>query len=1237
MIPSRRKHHPTSPPSPPQISSHPWACDSHHFTVRRRLSTDMGSLLIPLLGSVAAKAGDALVGELLRAWGLDKSHRKLERHLAAVQHILLDADVKSRTNPAVRRWMTDLKTAAYRADDVLDDFRYEALRRTAAQIRPYYTARKMLSYFTTTSPVIFRLSMSRKMKDALEMIDELVVEMNNFHFLQHADAPTIDQLQTHSHVNESEVIGRQDEKEQVVKILLDHSKNSNDDNSNVMVLPIVGMGGIGKTTLAQLVHNDQRVKHHFELVLWVCVSDKFVVEEIVRSVIEVATMKKCDLTQMEALQKKLGEVLGKKRYLLVLDDIWNEDRHKWNDMRSLLCSQACSGSAITVTSRSDQVASIMGTHPSHQISLLNDDQSWEIFHKNAFGREVKKQEEFISMAKSIVLKCKGLPLAIKTIATLLRSKNHSQWISIVDSDVWKSDILASGIVPALQLSYDHLSSEERICFSFCAIFPKDSLMDKDMLIQLWMANDFIASEARGREIFDVLVWRCFLQYVEIQNTQSFNYGIIHRSITCRMHDLMHDLAHSASGKDCSIMQEYSSSQEILKGSTNSSSLQQEVRHLSLDYVCNYTMAAMKEILAPRPRTILVLRWTAIHLSMAKSNFMSLRALKTLSIKTHMKNLKHLRYLDLSNSDISELPEATTKLYSLQALRLTGCKKLNKLPEGMRYMSSLRHIFLLGCDRLKHMPHGIGQLNSLQTLTNYVIDSDIGRGIDQLKDLNLGGGLSLTELRKVYTTENAKQGNISAKHNLKLLSLDWSGPYNTSDGDEVDTNAEGILDALRPHKNLEALRLCDYTGAKFSSWMHDSTLLEHLSELYLRRCKNCKDLPPLWQLPSLRYLSLEDLNNLTSICVSNDDTDNVESCISPAPFFPKLETMIVTGMPKLERWHREVAGEVADVLFPRLNKLDISWCPMLASMPKMLPLLEDLLMKEARDIPIYHLLNLAVQSNLECKCVISVEPIVGWRPIDIHLSRLGHSSVRLNLNGLMDNAELFEEDLDRAPCRFIKYLEIIDCGCLFPSQVQSNIWNHFGFVEGMWISGIKTVELGNLNRLGDLHLSGCSKLTGSFPSTISDGENLLLPLLDRLVITNCENLVEVPELPVSLEKLFISICPKLVSMVTIRNANKLKALSVIDCDALKTFAAGIYRVSALRILEIQRCPRIETVPEGLLQQFPTLDMLWIRDCPNLEEAFSRGGAYWNWVEAIPNRYVGAQDQSMDPCTKCFPCQ
>ncbi|VAI00211.1 unnamed protein product [Triticum turgidum subsp. durum] len=245
-------------------------------------------------------------------------------------------------------------------------------------------------------------------------------------------------------------------------------------------------------------------------------------------------------------------------------------------------------------------------------------------------------------------------------------------------------------------------------FSICVIFPKDSPIDKDMSIHLWVANDFIASETRGQQIFNMLVCRCFLQDVKIQKDllSAYEDEEIHRPTTCKMDDLMHDLADSVSGNDCSILQE-SSCHQIPQESTYVNSLQHEVRHLSLDYVHDHTIATMQKILAPRPRTILVRRG-----GMGKSKFISLRALKTCYIRPYLTNLKHLRYLGCSDSYVSALPEATTMLYSLQTLKLNGCRNLQKLPEGMKYMSSLRHIFLIGCISLECMPQGTGELSSL---------------------------------------------------------------------------------------------------------------------------------------------------------------------------------------------------------------------------------------------------------------------------------------------------------------------------------------------------------------------------------------------------------------------------------------------------------------------------------------------------------------------------------------------
>ena len=159
------------------------------------------------------------------------------------------------------------------------------------------------------------------------------------------------------------------------------------------------------------------------------------------------------------------------------------------------------------------------------------------------------------------------------------------------------------------------------------------------------------------------------------------------------------------------------------------------------------------------------------------------------------------------------------------------------------------------------------------------------------------------------------------------------------------------------------------------------------------------------------------------------------------------------------------------------------------------------------------------------------------------------------------------------------------------------------------------------RLRDLHLFDCYNLTGSLSSTICGDVNALLPQLQVLSIVRCENLVEVPKLPASLESLSIWFCPKMVSMPTnLGNVKKLRELSLIGCDALMTLPDGKYGVTALKELQIERCPRIETLPEGLLQQLPALRILDVRDCPKLTAALSRGGPYWYLVEAIPRKIV-----------------
>ncbi|KAI4976906.1 hypothetical protein ZWY2020_050513 [Hordeum vulgare] len=200
------------------------------------------SLLLPMVEGLVGKAADALVQTVTRMCGLDDDRQMLERHLLAVQCKLANAEERSQTNAYLRSWMEKLKAVAYEADDVLDDFQYEALRREA-QIGKS-TSRKVLSYITCRSPLLFRFAMSRKLKGALEKIKELVEEMNMFGLENsgNREGPQLPWRQTHSKLDEStNIFGRDDDKEGVVKLLLDQQ-----DQQNVQVLPIFGDWSIWK-------------------------------------------------------------------------------------------------------------------------------------------------------------------------------------------------------------------------------------------------------------------------------------------------------------------------------------------------------------------------------------------------------------------------------------------------------------------------------------------------------------------------------------------------------------------------------------------------------------------------------------------------------------------------------------------------------------------------------------------------------------------------------------------------------------------------------------------------------------------------------------------------------------------------------------------------------------------------------------------------------------------------------
>ncbi|XXG52454.1 hypothetical protein AAC387_Pa03g0791 [Persea americana] len=291
---------------------------------------------------------------------------------------------------------------------------------------------------------------------------------------------------------------------------------------------------------------------------WICVSYDFDIIRLGNEVIERATRDNPSLSNAEELQRRLGETLSGKKFLLVLDDVWNEEPEKWYRLRDLLLCGG-RGHTIVVTTRSPKVASIMSNIRPHILKPLSEDGCWSLFCQRAFGNP-RADPNLEPIGRHIVGKCKGNPLAVTTVGGLLQDKrSERRWKSVRDSEMWSlPEETENGILPTLRLSYNYLRPHLKQCFAFCAIFPQNYQIEKELVIKLWMAHGFIPTDQEGLkeledigdEVFDELVMWSFFQDVKvnveilklIRNGAPLQYGT-----TFHMHGLMHDLVQEISG------------------------------------------------------------------------------------------------------------------------------------------------------------------------------------------------------------------------------------------------------------------------------------------------------------------------------------------------------------------------------------------------------------------------------------------------------------------------------------------------------------------------------------------------------------------------------------------------------------------------------------------------------------------------------------------------------------------
>ncbi|XP_068311654.1 putative disease resistance protein RGA3 [Pyrus communis] len=868
-------------------------------------------------------------------------------NLKAIQAVLQDADRRQVEDESVRNWLDDLDEISYQMGDVLDEWNYDVLRQQvekqeregAAALVPEKKVRFSVSSgcfcFGQVSQVFLRDDIASRIKELNESLTLIYKQRKMYGFHKEKGTQRLERRITSSFVDVSNIFGRENQKDVLITKLL---TDSSEQGSGTLVIPIVGMGGMGKTTLAQLVYNDPKVKTHFEKRIWVCVSDPFEEIKIAKAIIGNDPPSS---NELDDVLQHVSKFIEDKRFLLVLDDVWTQDREKWEQLEVPLIQSGAKGSRILVTTRKHEVVDMMRA-TSHMISMgeLSEQSCLSIFNHMAFyDREVDESKKFEDISHEIVKKCKGLPLAAKTLGCLMHNKRtRREWKYVLSSKIWDLEDVEQKVFQPLLLSYYDLTPTVKCCLLYCAVFPKDYEFDRDCLINLWMAQDYLNSKGNkdkgiiGQTYFDNLVARSFFQNFEKDRGSG-------KVVSCKMHDIVHDFLQFLTKNECLIIEG--------EGATNEMAVWgDKVRHLTLASVPHGPLSpAISSSNCKNLRTLTTFKSKITAIS---SDFiLQLKCLRTLILSgewigyTYVKELPeeigqliHLKHIDLSyNSSLEKLPDAICELYNLCTLRLFYCVALEELPDNMGKLISLKHIYIEGCHSLEYLPKGIGRLSSLQTLDTYIVccdDKEEALQFEDLRTLKLRGSLVVRVSGDVKDVREVEKAQLWDQKQLFHLGIDCRDVHYKQTKSSVE-----ILNVLRPHKDLEALDILGHTGTAWPIWMAS---LNHLRIVTIVGWEECELLPPLGKLPSLEILTIDGMPRVRKVGGEFLGMEDQTSFKSSPSLFPKLKELRLRKMGNSEEWEgvegwKKEESEIT--IMPCLSYLEIYFCRNLKTLPDFL--------------------------------------------------------------------------------------------------------------------------------------------------------------------------------------------------------------------------------------------------------------------------------------------------------------
>ncbi|VAH02609.1 unnamed protein product [Triticum turgidum subsp. durum] len=779
-----------------------------------------------------------------------------------------------------------------------------------------------------------RVGMSHKMIEIVEQLKALCGKVSTILSLELLGSSrtsnqdsTMNRPKTTPNIVESELYGRDGQKKSIVDDIT-HGKYCTDE---LTVVPLVGPGGIGKTTLTQ--HIFRELESSFQVSVWICVSLDFnadrLIQEIVNKIPKV-NGEKDNASNQELIEQRLKS----KRLLLVLDDVWTYHEDEWKKLLApLKHNDGEKGNVVIVTTRIPKVASMVTTtNSSINVERLSHEDTMSFFEVCVFGdqRPWEDHPELRDVGNRIVTKLK-------------------------ESREWELQTNDIDIMPALKLSYDYLPFHLQQCFSYCALFPEDYEFGSKELTHFWIGLGIIRSHDKAKRTEGVAL--CYLD--DLVNHGFFRKNEKENGPRYVIHDLLHDLAVKVSSYECLC---------IYSSNVRSIQIPASVRHLSIiventdvkDIITfkeynSYLSALGKRLKVQNLRTLVL--FGEYHGNFAKTFrglFREARALRTIflsgasysvdAVLLDFSELVHLRYLRIKsvrNKDMC-LPSALFRSYHLEVIDLESWGGSFGSTSQMSSLVKLRH-FGVPEDSLKLHSSicEVEKLKFLEELRRFEVGKETkGFELSQLGELTeLGGSLGIYNLEKVQKKDEANELKLIHKNHLHKLILEWciDGPNKNAEQEEH------VIESLVPHSNLQDLCIRGHGGANCPSWLGRYLSVENLESLSL--CDvSWSTLPPLGKLGFVAgeewqsHVSSQSFHILKRLEIVNIPKLQKWAGNEPCHLFSVLEVVIFIDCPELVELpfshpsSYQAKHDENMSWFPKLRELKIIRCPKLASLP-----------------------------------------------------------------------------------------------------------------------------------------------------------------------------------------------------------------------------------------------------------------------------------------------------------------